>query len=276
MSYVRQGWILLKKQFPSVIILFLYQLLWGLFLYRLVDTAVTALLQRYPDPPPTALSRILFLLEGQINLWSNPDIRLYFWLLAGMTALRMVLTPLIQAGILYGLAPPENRSSGFPLFRGMREFGKPVALFYVLELALTLLPALWIVPKLLSLWPGLVGAANPMTTWLTGLGLILGWFIYGWFIRQCLLFAQFGYLFKAGVGSSLLICCKSLLQAIGISALLGAFGLLVFLLFGTISWIWTGMLALILQQTYPLIRSAFKVWRVTSQFHLWQSRTQKS
>ncbi|MGP0587844.1 hypothetical protein [Paenibacillus timonensis] len=276
MSFVRLGWTALKSQFPSVIILFLYQLLWGLFLYRLVDTAVTALLQRYPDPPPTALSRILFLLEGQINLWSNPDVRLYCWLLAGMAVLRMILTPLIQAGIFYGFIPSESRSPGFPLFRGMKEFGRPVILFYALELMLTMLPAFWIVPRLISLWPGLAGVETPATTWLVGLGLILGWFIYGWLIRQCLLFAQFGYLFKAGVWNSLLMCFRSLLQAVSISAILGSFGLILFLLFGTASWFWTGMLALILQQTYPLFRSTFKVWKMASQFHLWQSKTQKS
>lgn len=275
MSYVRRGWSALKGQFPSVIILFLYQLLWGLFLYRLVDTAVTALLQRYPDPPPTQLSRILFVLEGQINLWSNPDVRLYFGLLAGMTVFRMALTPFIQAGILYGLVPEDTRAQGLPLFRGMKEFGKPVALFYVLELLLILLPSIWIVPKLLSLWPGLLGAGAHFSTWAAGLGFPLGWIVYGWLIRQLLLFAQFGYLFKVGIGSSLLLCCKHLFQGIGISVILGAFGLIVFFLFGTVSWIWTGMLALILQQTYPLFRSTFKIWRVTSQFHLWQTKTQK-
>lgn len=277
MSFVRLGWTTLKSQFPSVIILFLYQLLWGLFLYRLVDTAVTALLQRYPNPPPTALSQILFLLEGQINLWSNPDVRLYCWLLGGMAVVRMILTPLIQAGIFYGFTPADQQNPGFPLFRGMKEFGKPVILFYALELMLTMLPAFWIVPRLLSLWPELAGGGGaPLRAWLVGIGLVLGWLIYGWLIRQFLLFAQFGYLFKAGVWSSLLLCFKSLLQAIGITAILGAFGVLLFLLFGTVSWFWTGLLALILQQIYPLFRSAFKVWKVSSQFHLWQSKARKS
>ncbi|RRJ63112.1 hypothetical protein EHV15_09370 [Paenibacillus oralis] len=276
MTYVRQGWDLLKSQFPSVIILFLYQLLWGLFLYRLVDTAVTALLQRYPDPPPTQLSRFLFLLEGRIYLGSNPDVRLYLGLLIGMAVLRLLLTPLIQAGIFYGLVPSESRAHGLPLFRGMKEFWKPVAVFYALEFTLIILPSFWIVPKLLRLWPHLLGAGGQMAPMLTGLIYILGWFVYGWLVRQCILYVQFGYLFKSSVWGSLLVCFRHLLQGIGISLILGAFGLGVFLLFGTVSWIWTGMLALILQQTYPLFRSAFKVWQVTSQYRLWQTKTEKS
>lgn len=276
MNYVRQGFASLKSQFLSVIVLFLYQLLWGLFVYRLADTAITSLLQRYPNPPPTPLSKILFLLEGQINLWSYPEVQRYLWLLAGMIVLRLLLTPLIQAGILYGLAPSEDRAAGFPLFRGMKEFGKPVLLFYFLELVLVLLPALWIVPKLWSLWPGLLSKADHMSIWLTGLGLLLGWFLYGWIVRQCLLFIQFGYLFKSGAWNSLLLGIRHLLQGLGIALILGFLALLVFLLMGTVSWIWAGLLALIVQQTYPLFRCTFRVWQVTSQFQLWKAKKQKS
>ncbi|GJM83703.1 hypothetical protein HMSSN139_61990 [Paenibacillus sp. HMSSN-139] len=158
----------------------------------------------------------------------------------------------------------------------MKEFGKPVILFYALELMLTLLPAFWIVPRLLSLWPGLAGVETPATTWLAGLGLILGWLIYGWLIRQCLLFAQFGYLFKAGVWNSLLLCFRSLLQAIGISAILGSFGLLLFLLFGTVSWFWTGMLALILQQTIPSFAARLRFGRSPLNFIFGKPRHKKS
>lgn len=276
MTYIRQGWGLVKSQFPSVIILFLYQLLWGLFLYRLVDTAVTALLQRYPDPPPTGLSRILFLLEGEINLGSSPQIRLYLGLLIGMAIIRLLLTPLFQAGILYGLVPAESRAGGLPLFQGMKKWWKPVSLFYFIELVLILFPALWIVPGLTSLWPKILSANSSVTPWLIALAYILGWLTYGWVVRQCLLFAQFGYLFKSGIWNSLILCFKHILEGIGISLLLCAFGLILFLLFGTASWFWTGMLALILQQTYPLFRSTFKIWRVTSQYQLWQAKTQNS
>ncbi|MFD1179349.1 hypothetical protein ACFQ3W_24060 [Paenibacillus puldeungensis] len=276
MTYIRQGLGLVKSQFPSVIILFLYQLLWGLFLYRLVDTAVTALLQRYPDPPPTGLSRILFLLEGEINLSSSPEIRLYLGLLIGMAILRLLLTPLFQAGILYGLVPAESRANGLPLFQGMKKWWKPVSLFYLIELVLILLPALWVVPGLTSLWPKILSTNSSATPWLIALAYILGWLTYGWVVRQSLLFAQFGYLFKSGIWNSLILCFKHILEGIGISLLLCAFGLLLFLLFGAASWFWTGMLALILQQTYPLFRSTFKIWRVTSQYQLWQAKTQNS
>ncbi|WP_410772404.1 hypothetical protein [Fontibacillus sp. BL9] len=276
MTYVRNGWGLVRSQFPSVIILFLYQLLWGLFLYRLVSSAVTAVLSRYPDSPQNQLNRILYLIEGQFELKHNPAIHQYFWLLLGMVVLRLLLTPLLQAGILYGLVPADARASGFPLFRGMKEFWKPVTLFFLLELALLALPGFWMIPKLYALALRLIPAGDRLVPILIFCGFILGWAAYGWLIRQLLLFAQFGYLFKTGVWGSLLVSLKYLLPGIAISLILGASGAVMFLLFGTVSWIWTGLLALILQQSYPFFRSLFQIWTLTSQYQLWHSKTQKS
>ncbi|MEF2968971.1 hypothetical protein V3851_24605 [Paenibacillus sp. M1] len=276
MTYIRNGWGHVRSQFPSVIILFLYQLLWGLFLYRLVSSAVSDVLSRYPDPPPTEMSRILYLLEGQFELRHNPAVYQYIWLLLAMIALRLLLSPLIQAGILYGLKPSEERGSGLPFFRGMKEFWKPVVLFYLLELALLALPSFWVLPQLQALLPRLAVPGSRLAPVLIGCGILLGWMVYAWLVRQLLLFAQFGYLFKAGLWTSLLLSLRHLLPGIAISLILGATGAGLFLLFGTVSWIWTGLLALILQQSYPFIRSLWQVWTLTSQYQLWYTKTQKS
>ncbi|WP_334075980.1 MULTISPECIES: hypothetical protein [Paenibacillus] len=275
MTYVRNGWGLVRSQFPSVIILFLYQLLWGLFFYRLIHSAVIALLSRYPDPPPNELSQVLYLIEGQIELGRSPAIHQYLWMLFGLIALRLLMTPLFQAGILYGMKPPEEQGAGLPLFRGMKEFWKPVTLFFLLELILLALPGLWIIPKLAALWPWLIPGGGRLGPLLAIIGLLLGWAAYGWLIRQLLLFSQFGYLFKTGVWNSLLISLRHLLPGIAISLILGTAGAVLFLICGAFSWIWTGLAAMVLQQTYPFIRSLFQIWSISSQYELWQTKLHK-
>ncbi|SDG46295.1 hypothetical protein SAMN04488542_1454 [Fontibacillus panacisegetis] len=276
MTYVRNGWSLVRNQFPSVIILFLYQLLWGLFLYRVVNTAVTTFLSRYPDPPPSALSKILFILEGQYELLHNSEIHTYFWLFIGMVVLRMLLTPFFQAGILYGLTPADSRKSGLTLFRGMKEFWRPVLLFFLLEIILISLPLLWILPKLYALWPSLIYTSGGILPVLKVCGYLLGWFSYCFLIRQCLLFMQFGYLFKKGAWGSLWLGIRHILPGIVIFIILGSAVTAIFLIFGSVSWIWTGLLALILQQAFPFFRCLFNVWGITSQFQLWYSKSQNS
>jgi len=277
MIYIRSGWSLIKNQLPSIIILFLYQLLWGSFLYRLVNSVVTEVLVRYPDPPPNPLSQALFLLEGPYELKHSPEIHLYLWLLLGMALIRLLVTPLLQAGVLYGLMPKEERKSGLPLFRGMKEFGKQVFLFLFIELVLISLPLIWIIPHIQGLLPDILRSGTmQITPILKVSALLFVWMIYCWLIDQCLLFAQFGYLFKRGLWRSILIGVKYVLPGVGISLILGAFALILFIIFGSVSWIWTGILALIMQQSYPFIRSLFRVWGLTSQYQLWEIKSQKS
>ncbi|WHX49228.1 hypothetical protein QNH46_00515 [Paenibacillus woosongensis] len=274
MPYIRNGWSSVKRQFPSVIILFLYQLLWGVFLYRLVNTAVVQVLHRYPDPPPHDLSRILFVIEGQNRFWQIPEVHHYLWIVIGMVLLRLLLTPLVQAGILYGLLPGEERAPGLPLFRGMQKFWKPVTLFYFIELMLILIPMLWLLPKAYaSLSPILQGNGSHISAALIAMLYAVGWLCYSWFIRQTVLFLQFGYLFRGNAWPSLLLCWKHLLPGLGISFILAATCSIIFILFGTVSWIWTGLLALILQQAYPFFRSFFKIWKISSLYCLWQQKS---
>lgn len=276
MYYIRNGWSLVKNQFPSVIILFLYQLLWGLFLYRIVDHALTALLLRYPDPPPNQITRVLFLLEGQLGLLHNREFRLFMALFLGMVLLRFLLTPFIRAGILYGLQPGESNQTPLTFFQGIRAFWKPVSIFYLLETVLVAAPLCLIAPKILGVLPQIMHSGWNASTMLPVVLYVLGWICYAWLVRQIILFAQFGYLFKTGLWSSLALCIRTLVSGILISLLLSSFIFITWALLGTVSWVWTGLLALILQQTYPFFRSLFKIWSVTSQFRLWESKSQKS
>lgn len=270
MRYIRGGWQSTKAQFPVVIILFLYQLLWGVFLYRLINSAIIPLLQRYPDPAPSELSRLLFFIEGQLDLKYSPEVHQYLWLLAGMLLLRLLLTPLIQAGVMYGLRPDTQDGAGLVFFQGIGRLWKPVTLFYITELILVMAPGYWLLPKLLDLLvKGIQSGGSPL---LYAVMYILGWLIYGYLIHQLLLFAQFGYLFGGGIFSGILIYLRRLLPAVGISLLLGAVTLLLFGSFSTASWIWTGFAALILQQSYPFIRTLLSIWHISSQYHLWDEK----
>lgn len=271
-SNIAHGWKSLKNQFYVVIILFLYHLLFGYFLYRLVNSAVVPLLQRYPDPPPNELSQILFYVEGQMDLAHSHTVHNYLWILLGMLLLRMVFTPFIHSGIFYGLHQERKGEMGAFFFQGMKRYWKPVMLFYWIETLLVLIPAYWLVPRLYTISmtgmmsPGILTEAIP---WL------VGWYIYGYIIHQIVLYMQFGSTGEVSIFSSIWICLRHVLAVIGISLLLGGLNLLLFCLFTGFSLFWTGILALILQQTYPLISCLFKMWNITSQYNLWATKLLK-
>ncbi|MNJ37589.1 hypothetical protein D3C77_324170 [compost metagenome] len=275
MIYVREGWGRVKGQFPSVIILFLYQLLWGFFLYRIINQIIISLLERYPDSSLQEMSRLLFIFEGQLGYQHNSDIKLALIFIIGMIGLRILLSPLIQAGILYGLVPEGSRKSGLSLFRGMQQFGKPVFLIYIVEWLLIFSPAYFIFPKLSHHFVTLFQTGVTLPLLLTVTAYLAFWLSYSWIVRQCSLFIQFGFLFQQKITPSFLVFLRSILKGILISCVLGLSLVGISILFGSLSFVWTGILALVLQQCFPLFRSIFTVWRVTAQYQLWEQSSQK-
>ncbi|OAB34994.1 hypothetical protein PMSD_13465 [Paenibacillus macquariensis subsp. defensor] len=272
-SNIAQGWKSLKNQFYVVIILFLYHLLFGYFLYRLVNSAVVPLLQRYPDPPPTELSQILFYIEGQLDLTHSSTVHSYLWILLGMLLFRMFITPFIHSGIFYGLHQERKGETGAFFFQGMRRCWKRVMLCYWIETLFVLAPAYWLLPKLYTI--AMNGFMSPSTL-IQAIPWIVGWFLYRYVIHQIILYMQFGITDDESIFSSTWICLRHVLSVIGISLILGALSLLLFCLFTGLSLFWTGILALILQQAYPLITCLFKMWNITSQFNVWATKLSKN
>lgn len=90
---IREGWFLVRQHMFIAALLFLYQLIWGYFLYRMIQSAVVPLLLRYPDTDAGELSTLLFKMESQLNLSTHPEVHRYLWILGAMLLLRMLISP---------------------------------------------------------------------------------------------------------------------------------------------------------------------------------------
>ncbi|ANS76321.1 hypothetical protein AWM70_18530 [Paenibacillus yonginensis] len=274
MTYIRIGWSSAVKQLPIAILLFLYRLLWSVFLYKIIHSAIFPVLQRYPDSGPGELSRLLFLVEGQIGLAGNRQLHLFGGLLAGMMLIRLLLTPLIRSGIYHGLLEERDRDgAGWLFFEGIRKRWKPVSLFYLIELVLGLAPAYWLVPSIYNQSIPLLNGDHHAMWWIGAA--LASWGAWFFLVKKLLEYALLGWISGTGLLPSLLWCIRRLVQVIWVSLLLGGLSLLVCGLFTASSWIWTGMLGLVLHQAYPLIGSFLGIWQTASQFHLWKTGAEK-
>ncbi|MWV47625.1 hypothetical protein GRF59_29035 [Paenibacillus sp. HJL G12] len=271
-SHIASGWKSLKNQFYIVIILFLYQLIWGYFLYRLVHSAVTPLLMRYPDPPPNELSQLLYYIEGKMSLSTSGVVHTYIWILLGMFVLRMLLTPFIHAGIFYGLHREREGEIGLYFFQGMKRHGKVVFLFHLAEWILIAAPAYWILPKA---YETLLNGMQLTTIVMDILPFAAAWLLYSYIIHQLILFMQFGKTAGNSLLAPLWHCFRGALPLLGISLVLGTASLLLFSLCTSISIMWAGILALILQQGYHLISCVMRIWGISAKFDLWHHQAHK-
>lgn len=266
---IREGWFLVRQHMFIAALLFLYQLIWGYFLYRMVQSAVVPLLLRYPEPDAGELSTILFKMESQLGLSTNSEVHRYLWILGAMLLLRMLISPLIQAGLLYSLQHFNHSEERVPFIRGIKNLWKPMLLLHTIRTVLLLLPAYWLVPKLYSLF---MDGFHSLQLLLPGIPYVAGWIVYGWVIHHALLYMQFGISAPDGEGGArgtfqaLWIALRQIITLIGIATLLGGLHLLVFGAFTSASWLVTGLTGLILQQTYPLARCLLSLWKICAHF----------
>ncbi|NQX49754.1 hypothetical protein HQN87_31110 [Paenibacillus tritici] len=262
----------MKEQFYILILLFIYRLFWGYFLYKFIKSAVVPLLLRYPDADAggSGIGRLLYYIEGQSSLRTEPAVQHWLWLLLALTLLRLLLTPFIRAGLLHELHQERAGARGLFFFPGMKKYGLPVLVFSLVEWALTLLPLYWLLPRMYRL---LLGGILEVPLLLKLVPYVLGWLLYLFLIRKLLLYMQFGYTAGTGMFSSLLICLKVLLPSIGVSVILGAGSLIILILCSASALLYPGLPALLLRQAAPLPSTLFNMWGVAAQYHLWSSKS---
>jgi len=266
---IKEGWLAAWKQPFAVIALFLYQLTWGVVLYKTVYSIVVPILHRFPDAEQGTMARQLFLAEGQFQLFKTDLPYTYLWWGIGLLAVRMALNPILNAGVYYSIAH-RHMNAGYRFVSGIRHLTWSYFLYYIVQMALTALPLLWLWPKFVTILKtgySLEGIASNLLPWLAG------YLAYGYLMHLIFMHIQFGRAHGESSSTSLLRMLRYSPIAIGLAiVLLGVTGIVTVAAVVS-SYIWAGLLALILYQLFPLLGMYFRVWSIASQYELWSSKS---
>lgn len=268
-TYIKEGFrASLRQPFP-VLVLFLYRFVWGVTLYKLSQSIVLPLLHRYPDGDGFAAQSRLFLAEGQFVLFKTDISHSYLWLLAGLLALRMVLTPLLNAGLFYSLANTQF-NAGYRFVRGIAELTKPYALIYAIQMALTLIPLWWVLPELKSVFLTAGSYQELLRGALPYASVML---VYGFLLHLLFLHIQFGYVHSEPLSRSVGTALRSLPLILGIGGLIVLAGTLASLAVLGGSILWAGFWALVVYQAYRFVQTLVSVWGIASQHRLFTAKS---
>lgn len=270
-THIAQGWRLAFKHVHLVLLLFLYQFGWGFFLYRVIDDTVSPILRRLPDSGSSEAVMQHFVTEAQIQLFKTDLIQPYLWMLAGLLLARMLLTPLFNAGLFYSFHE-QTRSDGSGKSRfveGIKRTWRPIMLLYAAQAVLTVLPGVWLVPRGLD---ALIRSASYEELALTLLPGILAWAAWGALLHLLFLAMQFGAVSGEGIFASLWRSMRLFLPYVGVSLLMWGIGASIGLVLSSISLVWAGLIALILHQSYYLIKTWMKVWTIAAQYECLQAK----
>ncbi|OXM15138.1 hypothetical protein [Paenibacillus herberti] len=271
-TYLKQGWGLTVKHLPIAAFLFLYRLLWGFFLYRCIDAIVRPLLQRYPGADgPTSGGDAIFWAESQFRLMKTGLADPYLWLLGGLLLARLLLTPLMNAGLYYSIqqVAEAGGQGGTKFLEGIRKKWKPVLLLYGAELLLALAPTWWLAKQAIerfqhySSLPEMAAAALP---WL------VGWLLWIGLLHLVTLGLQFGAVSGIGIGASMKMAMNRLLPLAGLSLILLLLSAAVSAGVSSGALALAGLAALLIQQSYHFVRTLIDMWILCSQFSCWSNK----
>ncbi|MBH5319823.1 hypothetical protein I6N90_18650 [Paenibacillus sp. GSMTC-2017] len=267
-AHMRQGWRMTFKHFHFVLLLFVYQLIWGFFLYRIIDNTVAPLLRRFPSASTTDRAVQTYMTEAQFQLFKTDLIDPYLWLIGGLFLARMLLTPLFNAGFFYSLHQQSKDGGNTRFLEGVRKTWKPITLLYWIQAVLLLAPAWWIFPKVLHILLKSDTASEVLTAIVPG---ALIWMLWGGLLHLLFLAMQFGAVSGDGIIHTLWLSIKRFASYVAISFLMWGIAVLLGLAVTSISMLWAGLFALILHQSYPLIQTLLKVWTIATQYHYLKS-----
>lgn len=267
-----QGWRLAYKHLNIIILLFLYQLLWGFLVYRSIDNTVAPLLRRFPAAASSESAVQSFLAEAQFQLFKTDLVNPYLWLLGGLFLFRMLLTPIFNAGLYYSIHHQnENRGDGGTrILEGIRKTWKPVMLLYWASCVLMLAPAWWLVPKWVDALRYNGAPESLLTAVAPGAAMWLVWIAI---VHLLFLSMQFGAVSGDGIFHTLWRSIRRFFSYAAISLLMWGIAALLGLAVTSMSLVWAGLFALIAHQGYPLIQTLLRVWTIAAQFNSLKSET---
>lgn len=270
-SYMKIGFVAALQQPFSVIALFLYQMGWGALMYKLVQSVLVPLMHRFPGSGQPKQAMHLFLAEGQFQLLKTDLSHTYLWWLAALLGARMLLTPMLNAGVYYSLTH-RHQNAGYRFFKGIKELTLPFMFNYLVRMALSWLPLIWLFPKaqkIVTHATSYEDAALQLLPWLLGL------LSYGFLLNLFFMYIQFAIAARNGIISTIITFLRYSLPIVGLALLilLGS-GLLAGITV-TATYIWAGLAALIIYQLFPLFNMFLQMWAITSQYQLWSVKMNK-
>ncbi len=247
-----------------IIILFLYEMFWGFLLYRYVKSVLVPILYRYPGQEVPTWSS-LFWIEGEFRLVKTDMASIYIWTLASLLLVRLLLTPLINAGLFHAIHH-EAQEQWRSFLNGIRtRWGKFLSLYGV-QMVLTLAPLYWLVPHLAT---ALQERSLTNVHMMNSALLIASYLAYVAFVRLCFMYLQFAVTASDSLGSAFLIWCKRQLPLIGLSLIILLIAIVLQGMLTAVSMFWAGLTTLIVYQATPLVRVLLQVWEIAAQHDLW-------
>lgn len=262
---IRNGWNLTLRHRYVLIVLVLYRLLWGFFLFRFIDGIVTPILARYPDDHPNADAVPLFWAEAEFRLLKTDLIDGPAWTIAALVLVRLLVTPVLQAGLFHSFRH-ARQVTDTRVREGIRRCWKTVVPLYWLEVALAALPGVWILPRVRETFFGALSLDDFLVRLLP---YAIAWLAWWFVLRLAVRSLQFGAVSRTGPLRSLFRALHRAPRLVAVSLAMIGLALVLSAVSAAIGHLWAGMAAVVLHQAFHFVRVTVQVWTAAAQYAVW-------
>lgn len=259
---LRQGWRMTKGHTKIAITLFLYHAIWSFVLYRIVDGIVAPLLKRYPEITGNTDAVTLFWMENQFQVMKTDIIMPYVYTFLALLLIRMIITPLLQAGLFYSIHHRAEIGKGTYFRKGIALKWKKVTLLFWFKNILLLVPFIWIMKPMITT----LLSSQSVTAFFSHLNWsMLAYLIWALFIGLFFYLLQLGSAWEMSMATILRRSLVHALSFIVVSLIIAMIYIFFSASIHALSILWVSFISFLLYQLLPLIHSFMKVWMVASQ-----------
>ena len=262
MQQLAMGWKNVVANKATVFLVSLYQMLWTILIYILIDRSVSPLVRALPDESVSSLATNYFWLETRFNLAKTDLILPYLYVLIALLIVRMILTPLIQCGTYGTLANSHQRSeTGTNFVNHVKQQWKPFVLMYWLKTIAILVPTVTVfVPIIKSLRANYFALSVEQLP-LIQLSLLLLWSILVSCIAYCILL---GIVKQLDWKQSLMRLMSRAVKLITIALTIASVAFTLNGLLQVTTFFLVGIISTLLFFIVPIIRTFFKAWTIST------------
>lgn len=270
---LKEGWSRLIR-IPSILtLLIFYQIFWGIVLYAAVQTFVAPLIARIPLHEPNSAEFQMFLIESQFRLLKTSDAKLALIGFISLFIVRMLCTPLLNAGLFHVVQQSDSRTSTTK--SDLALFGQGckthAASFYVLHFVQ------WFVYALPILGIILFADNFSLNTYLndrSGLFIttIIFYILFANYVRLLFTYLLLGKSSFTDWKQSLTIFLRGIFTLTAISLLILLFYLIFYSTISIATVAMASLIALSIHFAAQGIRALFKTWEIAAHSRFFQRR----
>ncbi|MDP5274676.1 hypothetical protein [Chengkuizengella axinellae] len=262
---IKEGWDTTNQLMGYILLFSMYQLIWGIFLYRWIQSIVHSISQRIPISEIKDAQQLFMIESGY--LISNVDFIInHLTPLIILLSLRWVLSPLLNAGLFYTIHYKHQESSRSLFFQGIVKQGASFLFISFVHLVLLAVPLYWFISFIKNKLATLTSLESIFFNFVP---LVLVFVVYAWFIHIVVIYMQWRKTTHNALLPPIFFIFKHFLFLIGFSLIMLLLLGLSKILFSSVSIFWAGLFAIIMHQVQYYFSTYFKILEVNIQYHFW-------